>query len=102
MSAVGSSQTVFTYVHDYNAFVAALTNGERCEIDEAMFVHWLEAAPPVGMRRDVVLADRREVRADFVSKSGNSDTSLQAFWQFCENENPADRRFFAQRVVCLV
>ena len=93
---------VFTLTNDYNAFVAALGNGERCEIDEAMFIHWLEAAPPVSMRRDVILADRREVRADFIAKGGQSDPILQAFWHSCETENPTDRRFFAQRAVCMV
>src|SRR5215210_5306906 len=102
MQALVANQTVFTYLHDYNAFVAALVNGERCEIDEAMFIHWLEATPPVSMRRDVILSDRREVRADFISQGGYSEAMLQAFWHHCENENPTDRRFFAQRAVCLV
>jgi hypothetical protein len=102
MSAGHLSQTVFTYVHDYNAFVAAMINGERCEIDEAMFIHWLEAAPPISMRRDVILSDSQEVRADFISRSGYSDAVLKAFWQSCETENPSDRRFFAQRALCLV
>jgi len=96
------SQGVFTLTNDYNAFVAALANGERCEIDEAMFIHWLEAKPPISMRRDVILSDSREIRADFISQGGYSEAMLQAFWQYCEGENPTDRRFFAQRAVCLV
>lgn len=94
--------SVFTYTHDYRAFVAALEHGERCEIDEAMFVHWLETSRPLCMRRDVVLVDSREVRADFVAVSSDGARSLRAFWCRCEEANPADRRYYAQRAVCLV
>ncbi len=102
MQAVRSGQAIFTYSHDYRAFVAALSHGERCEIDEAMFVHWIEARAPVCIRRDVVLSDSREVRADFVAQDPVGDGNYQAFWHQCEVANPADRRYFAQRAVCLV
>jgi hypothetical protein len=91
-----TGRAVFTFAHDYRAFVAALNHGERCEIDEAMFVHWLEAAEPVCMRRNVVLADHREVRADFVAQSIYRDGRFQAFWHQLETSNPSDRRYFAQ------
>ena len=102
MQTLRRVQTVFTYTHDYNAFVAALAHGERCEIDEAMFVHWLEATPPLCMRRDVVLANSHEVRADFIARSSDGESTLQAFWQRYEGGIPTDRRYFAQRAVCLV
>ena len=87
--------------HDYRDFTAALSHGERCEIDEEMFVHWLEAARPFCMRRDVVLVDRNEVRADFVARSCDGGV-YQAFWQHCESPNPGDRRYFAQQALCLI
>jgi hypothetical protein len=102
MQAVLAAQDVFTYTNDYRGFVAALNNGERCEIDEAMFIHWLEATSPLCMRRDVVLSDHREVRADFVTRSHNEEGALEAFWSRYENGNPAHSRYFAQRAVCLV
>lgn len=102
MQSARSVQAVFTFSHDYRAFVAALSHGERCEIDEAMFVHWLEATEPVCMRRDVVLSDSREVRADFVAAGSAGEDAYRAFWHQCENANPADRRYFAQQAVCLV
>ena len=102
MPAVLSTQIVFTFMHDYRGFVRALSHGELCEIDEEMFVHWLEATAPVCMRRDVLLADSREVRADFVTERCDGERTLEAFWCRCENGNSADRRYFAQRAVCLV
>jgi hypothetical protein len=102
MPATLQDQTVFTYTHGYRAFVAALGHGERCEIDEAMFIHWLEASAPICMGRDVVLVDRQEVRADYVARSFDGDGAMQAFWHRCDTANPADRRYFAQRAVCLV
>src|SRR5947209_1342632 len=91
--------SVFAFAHSYRAFVAALDNGERCEIDEAMFVHWLETMPPLCMQRDVVLADLREVHADFVLRSRDGAGTLQAFWHRREGDNEADRRYFAQRAL---
>jgi hypothetical protein len=97
-----SSHEVFTYTNDYRGFIAALNHGERCEIDEAMFIHWLEATSPLCMRRDVLLCDHREVRADFVTRGHHEEGALEAFWSRYENGNPADCRYFAQRAVCLI
>jgi len=102
MQSIPLQRSIFTYTNDYRAFVAALEHGERCEIDEAMFVHWLETTSPVCMRRDVVLMDSHEVKADFVARSFDGEGKLQAFWHRCENANPADRRYFAQQAVCMV
>lgn len=102
MAALVNVRTVFTLENDYRHFVAALAHAERCEIDEAMFVHWLETTRPVGMARDVVLADQREVRADFVIRTSDGTGSLYAFWHFCDSYNPTDRRYFAQSARCMV
>ena len=102
MKGISGVSTLFTFSHDYRAFVAALCHGERCEIDEAMFIHWLEATAPMCMCRDVVLSDLREVRADFITVSYDGSGALQAFWQHAELANPADRRYFAQQAACLV
>ncbi len=102
MNAVLSSQTIFTFQHDYRAFAAALEHGERCEIDEAMFVHWLETAPFVFTQHDVVLSEGLEVRADFVAQTSDGMRRLIAFWCRGDEANPTDRRYFAQRAVCLV
>lgn len=93
---------VFTFSHDYRAFVAALSHGEHCEIDEAMFVHWIETCNLVCMQRDVLLSDRHEVHADFVAPGTSGDGTLQAFWHWSDAANPTNRRYFAQRAVCLV
>jgi len=95
-------ESIFTYSHDYRAFVAALEHGERCEIDEAMFVHWLESTVPLCMRHHVLLDDRHEIRADFVTESHDGGGALQAFWSRYEEGNPTHCRYFAQRATCLV
>jgi len=99
---VFESQHIFTFLRDYRAFVAALRHGDRCEIDEPMFIHWLESSPRVYMCRDVMLCDHSEVNADFVIADVGEPGALQAFWQCSESSNPSDRRYFAQRAHCLV
>lgn len=102
MQEIRISGDVFTLSQSFNAFMRALHHGETCEIDEAMFVHWLESRKPVSMRRDVVLMDGREVCADFVTRSMEGDSRYHAFWSLSAGEASHERRYFAQSAACLI
>jgi hypothetical protein len=60
-----------------------------------MFVHFLEASPPLQMNCQVILPEGRLQRAEFVTQK---DGALRAFWIEVEGDNPAYRRFFAQKL----
>lgn len=85
---------MLTYEKDFVACVTAINNGERVEIDEEMFMYWLEVLPPVYMRRNVTLPDGKCIVAAFGFAEGAE--KITAFWTeridgqkhiFCQRTN---------------
>lgn len=75
---MNETQQIFTQA-DWSAFIAAKNAGERCQIDEDMFLYWLEVLPPVYMYREVTLPDGTRVRASFGFAEGAEP--ICAFWR---------------------
>ena len=61
------------------AFLTAMHSGEVFEVDEEMFMYWLEVLPPVYMSRRVTLPNGREVKASFGFAEGAEPVT--AFWK---------------------
>lgn len=97
-----AEQKVFTYEHDFPAFVAFRDGGQVSEIDEEMFYYWLEVLPPTGfngkqgneamrmsgMSGDWLRPDGQIQRFSFAFAEGWEPITV--FWHF-------GGKFYAQR-----
>ncbi|HEY0174450.1 MAG TPA: hypothetical protein VGB98_25765 [Pyrinomonadaceae bacterium] len=89
MSAAAETK-VYTYEHDFRAFVAAVEGGDVLEIDAEMFRYQENILPVKGICEVVTIRGVTRY-VDFLQ--GEGDELLTAFWQ--EGHGDA-ARYFAQ------
>ncbi|MBW3635006.1 MAG: hypothetical protein KY445_00900, partial [Armatimonadetes bacterium] len=71
---------VFNYdcsEEEWAAFIAARDSGEVTEIDEEMWMYWLELLPPIYMNRRVEIAGKPRCAFGFAEGYDN----IIAFWR---------------------
>jgi DNA-binding CsgD family transcriptional regulator len=93
MSATMLEPQIHTLENGRRGFLNEAETGVCCEIDEAMFVHFLEESPPVRMKCQVILPGGRTQVAQYVTWCRDL---LCAFWIELERGNPGNCRYFAQ------
>ena len=76
----------------WEAFIKAMRSGEKVEIDEEMYFHWLEVLPPVWMNRTVTIDGLRR-RCKFGFAEGAEH--IIAF--YTEADKRKGQRYFCQR-----
>lgn len=50
-----TTEKIFTYENDFQAFNAAMDAGQLCRVDEEMFYYWLEVLPPIYMNKEQII-----------------------------------------------
>lgn len=92
---MNETQQIFTQADDWAAFISAKNAGERCQIDEDIFMYFLEVLPPVYMFRDVELSPGVTKHVSFGFAEGAEP--ICAFWRgqggtfFCQMTGEVNR-----------
>lgn len=73
------TSAIFTMENRCNVY-APLERGERCEVDQEVYEHFMEVLPPKLFRKYVTVSTGENVLADFGFAEGDGVT-IVAFWK---------------------